>query len=145
MESIPIAKRSFRMLKGSCLCKGIQFEITGPHSRIHHCHCSLCRKTTGGGPSAEITCTKDGFRWISGRDLVIDGPKHAFCRVCGVHAPYPHGTQVSVPVGSLDDNPALVVGQHIFVGSRARWEAIGPDGAPRFELHGSHLPLDQQA
>jgi hypothetical protein len=64
-----------------------------------------------------------------------------------VHAPYPiaNNTQFSVPVGSLDDNPALIVGQHIFVGSRAQWEAIGPDGGAQFEFYGTRLPLDQQA
>ncbi len=89
------------MLKGSCLCKGVQFEIDGPYSRISRCHCSLCRKTTGGGASAEIVAT--GFRWLSGSNLVVDGPKHAFCRVCGAHTPYPIGADGSrffVPVGA---------------------------------------------
>lgn len=134
------------MLKGSCLCKGVQFEIDGPHSRISRCHCSLCRKTTGGSPSAEIVVA--GFRWISGRDLVVDGPKHAFCRVCGAHTPYPVTAEASryfVPVGSLDGDPPLQVAQHIFVGSRARWEAIGADGPLQYEAGGHRLPLDQQA
>lgn len=134
------------MLKGSCLCKGIQFEIDGLHSRISRCHCSLCRKTTGGGPTAEIVAS--GFRWLSGSDLVVDGPKHAFCRVCGAHAPYPvggDGSRFFIPVGSLDGDPPLQVGQHIFVGSRAGWEAIGADGAPQHEAGGTRLPLDQQA
>ena len=34
--------------------------------------------------------------------------------------------------GCLDDNPQLLVGEHIFVGSKAHWEVIG-DGAPQFE------------
>jgi hypothetical protein len=35
------------MLTGSCLCKGIRFEISGTHSKVIVCHCSLCRKTSG--------------------------------------------------------------------------------------------------
>ena len=32
------------MLLGSCLCKGIRFQISGTHSKVIVCPCSLCRK-----------------------------------------------------------------------------------------------------
>jgi hypothetical protein len=48
------------MIEGSCLCKGMQFRIVGRHSEISMCHCSLCRKTTGGGPASEILLTAMG-------------------------------------------------------------------------------------
>jgi len=42
------------MLKGSCLCGGIRFEITGMHSKVVVCHCSGCRKTSGAGSAAQV-------------------------------------------------------------------------------------------
>jgi hypothetical protein len=137
------------MLKGSCLCGGMRFEITGTHSKVSICHCSLCRKTSGTGSSAAIVVGYDQLNWLSGLDLVTSGPKHSFCRVCGAHAPdsNPRKTLYVVPVGILDDNPELLVGQHIFVGSKARWDVIGEDGARQFDEASTEppLPRDQVA
>jgi len=137
------------MLKGSCLCGGIRFEITGKHSKIIICHCSRCRKTSGAGSAAQLVVKYGALLWLSGEDLVVIGPKHAFCRVCGAHAPdaNPRKTVYIVPAGILDDNPSLVVGEHMFVGSKAHWEVLGADGAPRFDAGslGPPIALDQQA
>jgi len=45
-----------------------------------------------------------------------------------------------VPAGILDDNPKLAVGEHIFVGSKAHWDVLGEDGAPRFDEGSSGPP-----
>jgi hypothetical protein len=44
-----IAKREIGMsaIRGSCLCGGVKFEITGPLSSPLNCHCSQCRKQHG--------------------------------------------------------------------------------------------------
>lgn len=138
------------MLKGSCLCGGMRFEITGLHSKVSICHCSLCRKTSGTSSSAAIVVDYGSLKWLSGEDLVMSGPKHSFCRRCGAHAPdaNPRKTVYVVPAGILDDNPSLAVGQHIYCGSKARWEVIGADGAPQYDEDpppGPPLPRDQVA
>ena len=46
------------VLKGSCTCGGIQFEIRGPVVGINQCHCDKCRKETGTGSSTFLR----GFR-----------------------------------------------------------------------------------
>jgi hypothetical protein len=132
------------MIEGSCLCKGIRFRVVGRHSEISMCHCSLCRKTTGGGPASEITVEGKGFVWLAGQELVAEGPKHAFCRVCGCHTPYPlTDGSINVPVGALDGAPAVAVGRHIFVDSKASWDVIGDDGATRYPENGERLPLNR--
>src|SRR5262245_12592747 len=133
------------MLRGSCLCGGIRFEITGLHSKIGFCHCSKCRKCSGTGAAAAIKVGFDGLRWEAGEELLTAGPKHSFCRVCGSPMPdlNPRKTVYDVPVGCLDDNPTLLVGDHIFVGSKASWDVIGSDGAPRYEEGGPPLARDQ--
>jgi hypothetical protein len=127
------------MLKGSCLCGGIQFEVRGRHSKIGACHCSLCRKCSGVGSTASIAISFEQLTWISGQDLVgtferPSGYGTAFCRVCGSPAPDTDRgqTMYTVPVGLLDGDPDLQFGDHIYVGSRARWDVIG-DSAPQYE------------
>jgi len=39
------------MLKGSCLCGSVRYEIDGPLDGAMNCHCSMCRKA----PWFEIT------------------------------------------------------------------------------------------
>lgn len=131
------------MIEGSCLCKGVRFRIVGRHSKISMCHCSLCLKTTGGGPASEISVERGGFLWLSGQELVAEGPKHSFCRVCGCHAPYPLADgRVNVPAGSLDGMPVIPVGRHIYIGSKASWDAVSEDGAACYAENGKPLPLD---
>jgi len=47
-----------------------------------------------------------------------------------------------VTAGLLDDDPGLVIGGHIFVGSKAAWDEIAGD-APRFE-EGPTAPTDRR-
>lgn len=134
------------MLKGSCLCGGIRFETTGLHSKIGFCHCSKCRKCSGTSSAGGIKVGFDDLRWLSGQELLTAGPKHSFCRVCGSPMPDVNGrkTAYDVPVGCLDGDPNLVVGDHIFVGSKASWEVIA-DGAPQYDEGGPPLVRDQSS
>jgi hypothetical protein len=133
------------MLKGSCLCGSIRFETTGKYSKIGFCHCSQCRKCSGTGSAGNVKVGFEDLRWVAGRNLLTAGPKHSFCRNCGSPMPdlNPRKTVYDVPVGCLDGNPKLLVGDHIFVGSKAGWDIIGDDGAPRYEESGPSLARDQ--
>ena len=130
------------MLRGSCLCQGMRFEIEGTHSGIGFCHCSLCRKISGVGSTGAIVVDYHQLRWVQGDDLVTvyerpSGYGSAFCRVCGSPAP-DRGqacTVYTIPVGLLDDAPPLPVADHIYVASKAPWDAIG-DGAPCYANDG---------
>ena len=57
------------MLRGSCLCGGVRFEITGRVSGIGQCHCSLCRKASGTASNAVLLTSTRSFRWVRGEDL----------------------------------------------------------------------------
>ncbi|KAI1111672.1 Mss4-like protein [Nemania sp. NC0429] len=76
------------MLKGSCLCGAVQFELTGEPLDTFVCHCSACRKCAGPNGSANLVVDSKDYRqtgetrsWarkgISGLDLVYD-----FCATC---------------------------------------------------------------
>lgn len=120
----------------------MRFEITGRHSGIAHCHCSLCRKASGVGSIAHIVIPFDGLRFVAGQDLVTtferpSGYGTAFCRVCGSPAPDHNDarTLYRIPVGLLDQDVDVPTTEHIFVGSKARWDVIGDDGT-QFEGDG---------
>jgi hypothetical protein len=139
------------MISGSCLCGAVRFEISGEHSKVGICHCSLCRKASGVGSSAIIALAADRLRWIGGKDEVAhyerpSGYGVSFCRTCGSPVPDPDDrrTMYRVPVGLLDGNPPLLVGDHIYIGSKASWDEIGDDAA-QFDGDGPDRPRDQAA
>jgi hypothetical protein len=127
------------MLQGSCLCGGIRFEISGPVAGISQCHCSLCRKVSGTANIATIAVSADQLRWLAGEELVRtfarpSGYGAAFCATCGSPAPDANAarTRYGIPAGLIDGDRDLRVIEHIFIGSKAQWEAI-PDDAPCFD------------
>ena len=50
------------MLKGSCLCGGVKYEIDGELGAVTNCHCSLCRKMSGSAFSSGSTISTGSFR-----------------------------------------------------------------------------------
>lgn len=131
-----------RPVRGSCLCGGVRYEITAPFRRANYCHCSRCRKHSGGAALAQGRVPREGFRLLSGADLIEafrpaeGGMAKAFCRVCGSSlfgGTWPEGPEVSVRLGTLDDDPGIGPQYHSFVGSKAPWDDLPDDGVPRFE------------
>lgn len=127
------------MLRGSCLCSGIHYEIDGPVADMTHCHCGMCRKASGAAFETSVTAKGRDFRWTSGEELVEtykSSPEldRLFCRVCGssLAVVEPKTGDVFVAAGTLDDDPGIRLQSHIFVGSKAPWYDI-LDDAPRFD------------
>src|SRR5262245_17722653 len=85
------------MVKGSCLCGAVAFEIEGRLSPMQYCHAGRCRKATGSAFAAEVAAHASDLRWIRGENLVTvyEAPlprepppyRRAFCRVCGSPVP----------------------------------------------------------
>ena len=126
------------MIRGSCLCQGVTFQVDGKISDIGYCHCSKCRKVSGANSNAVLITAAKSFIWLQGEDLVkvyemSDGWASTFCSGCGSPLPMSgaEGKLYWVPVGALDDDPGVPVAQHIFVDSKASWEVIGDD-APQY-------------
>ena len=128
-------------VQGSCLCGGVRFEVTRPFRRANHCHCSRCRKHSGSSGLTQGRVARDGFRLLAGAELIRvfrpdGGAVKAFCSVCGSSlfgGSWPDGDEVSIRLGSLDGDPGIRPQYHSFVGSRAPWDELPPDGLPRHE------------
>ena len=123
------------MLRGSCLCGGVRYEIRGPVSRVTHCHCSMCRKAHGAAFATYGRVEGGDFALVSGADHIASyqsSPEviRTFCKRCGsplqfISAKRPG--KFSLTLGTLDDDPGVETSSHIFVGSKAPWFQITDD------------------
>ena len=139
------------VVRGSCLCGGIAFEIDEPVSGpICNCHCSRCRKGRAAAHASNLFVALPHFRWLRGAERIDEFKlpeaerfTQAFCRTCGSPMPklYLQRDRAVVPAGSLDDDPGAREEIHIFVGSKAPWYAI-VDDLPQHDEYppGPHPP-----
>jgi hypothetical protein len=52
---------SNEVLRGSCLCKSVRYEVSTLFMRFAHCYCSRCRKATGGVRSTNTLFLSPNF------------------------------------------------------------------------------------
>lgn len=124
-------------ISGSCFCGIVSYEISAPLVRARSCHCSRCRKAFGGAASAYAEVQADAFAWTSGEQhlqqyLAEENWGLVFCGTCGsalvgLLDAAVHG----VVLGTIDGDPQVELGMHIYVGSKAPWDHIG-GAAPQF-------------
>ena len=118
------------MLKGSCLCGEVSYQIEPPFKIFQYCHCSRCRKFTGSAHAANLFVPPTQFQWLSGEDQIgrFEQPDAkyfatCFCKHCGSSLPWnvKAGNNIVVPAGTLDDDPGIRPKQNIFWASHADW------------------------
>jgi hypothetical protein len=128
------------MIRGSCCCKAIEFEISGVPSMMGTCHCSRCRKV---GASTFVFVKRNEFRWVKGQEYVArytPAPPfnltRCFCQRCGTALGEPESPDDSFPIAAncLDDDPLVRNRFHEFVSSKPCWYEI-QDGAKQFPEH----------
>lgn len=117
------------MLKGSCLCGDVRYEIAEPLENFTHCHCSMCRKIHGSLFGSYLRTRH--VKITHGEDLIMNyqsspGFTRCFCGQCGsVLLEEAEGAEYNfVPAGSLDDEVNIKPEKHIFASSKAGWHRI---------------------
>lgn len=129
------------MLKGSCLCGGVQYEISGDMSDVVHCHCPTCRKTHATAFSSVSSVASKDFKMLSGEHLLKSfesslGKRRYFCSHCGSHI-YAHRDghiHYIFRLGTLDEDPKLKPAHHIWLSKKAPWYDIEADSKlPQFQ------------
>ena len=140
------------MIRGSCLCGGIRFELRRAVGPFELCHCRRCRKVSGSAFVAGLGVQTEDYRLLEGKELIrsYEAPirerppayRTSFCGRCGspVPNPSPDSTWFELPAGLLEDGllevaPELRPDRHIFVEFKAPW----------FEIRDGKPQLDQQA
>src|SRR5580704_17444470 len=77
-----------RRYEGSCLCRGVRYEIAGELGDFGYCHCTSCRKASGSAHGANAPVERERFVLLSGAELLREfasspGKLRVFCGTCG--------------------------------------------------------------
>ena len=132
------------MIRGSCLCGAVRFEVDRVAGPFELCHCSRCRKVSGSAFAAAIYVNREDFRFTKGLESVkaYEAPilrapppyRSSFCAQCGSSLPDPSAKSplVEIPAGALDDDPQLRPDKHIYVDVKSSWFEIA-DNLPQFD------------
>ncbi len=123
------------MVKGSCLCGAVTFDVDGDFPPPSACHCSQCRKQSGHFwassyvPYDRLRITRaEGLAWYSASDIARRG----FCRNCGSFLFWKcsgEGT-TSFSMGALAAPTGAKLGRHIFVADKGDYYDLA-DGLPQ--------------
>ncbi len=131
------------MLRGSCLCGSIRYEVDGDLGPMVCCHCSMCRKAQGTAFAANAPIETRSFRIVSGAETLrayasTPGKWRCFCSTCGSPIFSKRDTLpgvIRLRIGTLDSRIAARPTAHIHVASKAEWYQILDDVPqhPEFE------------
>jgi hypothetical protein len=130
------------MIRGSCLCGSVRYEVRGALGAAIHCHCSMCRKAHGAAFGTCAGVQNADFVLVSGAEDLASYPsspevKRTFCRRCGSTLQFIGATRpntFALALGTLDDDPGVRPSMHIHVETRVPWLDIG-DGLPQHVGH----------
>lgn len=118
--------------EGGCQCGALRYRIEAPLRDIAHCHCSVCRRSSGGILTTWVTVPLPAFQWLAGTPRAFESSPSCtryFCGDCGAHLAL--FTRLSprtldVTVATLDDPGQAPAERHIWVGSRLAWLTVDP-------------------
>jgi hypothetical protein len=122
------------VLKGSCMCGKVRYELRGPLRVAYYCHCGKCRKQSGSSFATNVIVLKEHLVFTAGEASISrwnssPGKHRYFCSGCGSPL-YSYGETkpyVSVRAGTLDGELPLPPSVHAFVASKANWIEIKDD------------------
>ena len=106
-------------IKGSCLCGSVKIDAQSASPDIGVCHCSMCRKWTG-GPLLAIDCNTqvqfEGDESIASYSS-SEWAERGFCTNCGSHLFYrlKQNGQYIMPVGLFDTRDEFNLDHQIFI------------------------------
>ncbi|MDF0733558.1 GFA family protein [Pseudomonas entomophila] len=119
--------------EGGCHCGALRYRLEGGLADVAHCHCTICRRVSGGVVVTWVTLPREGFRWLAGTPQCYVAPASCsryFCGRCGAHVALStlHSPDsIDVTVATLDHPEQVRPNRHIWVGSRLPWLHLDED------------------
>lgn len=96
-----------KIMTGGCQCGRIRYTAALENDEAGLCHCSMCRKATGGFASAIVQVDPDAVSWTHAPDAFDSSPiaQRLFCRRCGSPLGWRprDGGIMDLTLGSFDD------------------------------------------
>lgn len=125
--------------EGGCACRAMRYRLLAAPLIVHACHCTECRRLSGGAFAVNALIETDRFEILSGeaRPVPVTGasgkPQAIFrCPACATalwsHYPDAGARLAFVRVGTLDEPARLPPDIHIFTSTRLPWVEL-PEGA----------------
>jgi hypothetical protein len=113
---------------------------------MRFCHCTTCKRLSGGIGTANVGVPTAAVRIVAGSDLVRtfqpdEGSAKTFCSVCGANlfgSGWPTSDRTSIRVPTIDPDFEPTPSAHIYVRSVAPWETLPDDGLARFDAAPPH-------
>ncbi len=108
-------------LSGGCLCGAVRFTAAPEKIEMDVCHCSMCRRWTGGAFMA-VNCGASNTIVLEGKDAIgiykaSDHGERVFCTRCGSSLIWrmADGSHASVSAQAFDDPSVFTMTSEIFV------------------------------
>lgn len=128
-------------LEGSCHCGAVRFEVTEDFSAVRICHCTTCKKLSGGAGTTNGRARTETIRVLAGEELIRtyqpdEGSSKSFCSQCGSNlfgGGWPESESSSVRISAIDSPFDRKPEAHTYVRSVAPWENFPDDGLERFD------------
>lgn len=115
------------MIKGGCFCGTVRYEIDDGDYRAGHCHCTMCRRTSGAPYVTWLVVPKQRFRYTGAEPAQLESSAHGrryFCASCGtpvVCVVDGHPDYVDITVGSLDTPEVIVPDFELYADTKLPW------------------------
>ncbi|OQK26843.1 hypothetical protein XM70_c11686 [Vibrio parahaemolyticus] len=119
--------------KGSCLCGGIRFSVSGFSEKAANCYCSMCRKFHGAAFGTLVGVR--GLQWLSGEQLLKEfvasnGTIRAFCSECGSSLGFrvkgSTHDEIELAISTFDDDIPVKIDAQIYTAYKANWCHLDP-------------------
>ncbi|WP_420404012.1 GFA family protein [Nisaea sp.] len=124
------------MLKGSCQCGAVRYEVDADPIDIYVCHCIECRKQSSSAFGISVIVPSDAVRIVEGRTKIWSRSTASggeilclFCETCGSRISHadPSEEVASIKGGSLASPVDLTGVKHIWTRSKLPGIAIPAD------------------
>ncbi|QAY83300.1 GFA family protein [Pseudomonas arsenicoxydans] len=112
---------------GGCHCGHLRYQFNGPLHDIAHCHCSICRRVSGGIVTTWITVPTSAFQWMKGTPAQYASSTSCvryFCPTCGAQLALVSRLSpetIDVTIATLDHPEQAPAERHIWTDNQLPW------------------------
>ncbi|MFC3727062.1 GFA family protein [Neoaquamicrobium sediminum] len=110
---------------GGCLCGSCRYTVSGKPSHVGYCHCSMCRRATGGPFAVLVRVEGQIVEWSRVPASYRSSPiaTRGFCPTCGtpLYLQYDGDSRIRLLVGTVDQPDSFVPQSHYGVEGRLKW------------------------